>query len=241
MDRRCFITIAALGITLAASAAARPGIYEYFKAGTKRGHSGARLPQGPSHARQTEPAAPSRSAPGIAPWSEAWFSDSTSVRRRIGEMTDALTVPMIGQTYPLPRGGGFVCSRMESEGASGEGVLACVLHCSGPELGGRRQNWFYSSETSPSPTLDRVRWVMVAPTPALRASWWAFVRVVADSLSHVMGPAAWAAPDSSEATWSWRGYTTSMRLHGGAARIDSLELECVSERLAEGEGHAQRP
>ncbi|HET9951130.1 MAG TPA: hypothetical protein VFS09_04975 [Candidatus Eisenbacteria bacterium] len=232
MNRLGIAAIVLLGITLTPTVAAPQGIYEYWKAGTKRSRSKAALPSGHARAGASGASAPSAPARAITPWTPAWFSDSTLVRRRIGEMTEAMTVPMIGQTFPLPRGGGFVCTRREGGEPPAESGLTCVIECAGPELGGRRHNWFYAGGASGTPTLDRVRWLILAPPSSAGAPWRAFVRAVADSLSREMGPPAWAGPDSTVATWRGLDYRTTVRLHGDSARVDSLEVECVSERLA---------
>ena len=155
-------------------------------------------------------------------------------------MTEALTIPMIGQTYPLPRGGGFVCSRPDG-GRPSEGGLSCVLECVGMELGARRRNWFYASASEPAPTLDRVRWVILAPRGTPRAPWRALFLVLSDSLSAAMGRPTWSGADSTDAMWTSEGFTTAMRLHGDPNGVDSLEMECVSERLATSDPREQTP
>jgi hypothetical protein len=241
MSRHGFVAFLVLGVLLAASVAARPGIYEYFKAGTKRSRTKAALPRGHGRAHDGNVASPGRPGVTVVPWSDDWFADSTLVRRRVADMTEALTIPMIGQTFPLPRGGGFVCTRVEGGDGVAAGGLACVIECTGPELGGRRHNWFYASDADPAPTLDRVRWVIVAPAPAPRERWRALVAAVADSLSRAMGPPTWIGPDRMAATWNFHGRTTTMRLHGAAERVDSLDMESVSERLGTRGERARTP
>ena len=232
MGRFGIATIVILGLATGASASSAQGIFEYWKAGTKRGPARPASPHGHPHAGQTGAAAPSSHPPAVAPWTETWFSDSTLVHRRVAETIEALSVPMIGQTFPLPRGGGFACTRLESGAAPAEGDLACVIECVGPELGGRRHNWFYEGGESNVPTLDRVRWLIVAPPASPRAPWRAFVRAVSDSLSRTMGPPSRSDPDSLDVSWSGREYATTLRLHASPACVDSLEIECVSQRLA---------
>jgi hypothetical protein len=224
--------IVVLGLMLSATEASTQGIFEYWKAGTKRGPSRSASPHGHAHPGPTGSPAPSPPAPAITGWTVAWFSDSTLVRRRVGETIEALRVPMIGQTFPLPRGGGFACTRLESGAAPAAGDLVCVIECAGPELGGRRQNWFYADGADGTPTLDRVRWLITAPPSSPRAPWRAFVRAVADSLSRAMGPPAWSGPDSMDVAWNGPDYATTIRLHATPTPVDSLEIECVSKRLA---------
>lgn len=239
MGRRLITAIIVLGVTLAATAAARPGIYEYWKAGTKRSRTKATLPTGRSRLVRREVTLPPASAPAVTPWTESWFANPVLVRARIAEMRAAITVPMIGQSFPLPRGGGFVCTRLEGSGAPTAGGLVRVIECAGSELGGRRQNQFYSGGANDPPTLDRVRWVILAPPSSPRERWRAFLHEAADSLSIPLGPATRSGVDSTDATWTSREFTTTMRLYGDPARVDSLEFECHSERLlaAHASGH----
>ena len=134
-----------------------------------------------------------------------------------------------------------MCAQTGDGGSPAEGGLTCVLQCVGPEVGGRRYNSFYVSGSGAIPTLDRVRWVILAPRSTPRAPWRAFFLVLADSLSCAIGQAVWAGPDSMEAAWNCKGYTATMRLHEAPTRVDSLEMECVSERLAKSGGREQMP
>ena len=232
MRRIGLLAVVGLGLTLAPTAASSQGIYEYWKAGTKRGPSRSALAHGHARAGQTSAPAPSASASTVVPWTSGWFSDSMLVGRGVGEMVEALTVPMIGQSFPLPRGGGFVCTRLDESSPPAAGGLTCVIECVGPELGGRRHNWFYAGGENGTPALDHVRWLILAPSASPRGSWRAFVHAVADSLAPAMGRPAWSVPDSLEVGWTCRDYATTMRLHATATRVDSLEIECVSNRLA---------
>jgi hypothetical protein len=235
MSRRGLVAMGVLGIALAASAAAaRQGIFEYGKAGARTRRSGSTTTRGQASPRQTGPqtSAPSAAAPTTPSWTEAWFADATLVRKRLADIVQAVKVPMIGETYPLPKGGGFVCSRIEGNGASAGGGLTCVLRCDGPELGGRRRNWFYVDRPDGAPVLDRVRWSMPAPRPTPSARWHEFFVALADSITSVMGPPAQGSADGAGVAWSGGGYRTSLRLHGGPAKVDSMEIECLSDRLA---------
>jgi hypothetical protein len=239
--RRSVTGITCIALLLAAVAAARPGMYEYFKAGTKRSRTSATLPHGRGRAGATDAATLAHSTPSVAPWTEAWFADSSLVRRRVAETAEALAVPMIGQAFPLPRGGGFVCTRVDGGGEAASGDLSCVIECAGPALGGRRRNWFFASDADPTPTLDRVRWVITAPAPGGREPWRAFVLEVADSVSRVLGPPDWSDSEHTAATWTAAGRTTLLRLYGDPTHVDSLEMECVSDRLTKRADAAPRP
>jgi hypothetical protein len=235
MSRRGLVAMGVFGVALAASAAvAHQGIFEYWKSGARTRRSGSATTRGQANPRQTSPSAPAPSAatPATPSWTEAWFADSTRVHRRLAEMVQVLKAPMVGETYPLPKGGGFVCSRIEGEGVSGSAGLTCVLRCAGPELGGRRQNWFYADRSDGVPVLDRVRWSIAAPRPSPAAAWRDFLVALTDSITAVMGPPARGGADSTHVAWSWGGRRTTLRLHGGPAKVDSLEIECLSDRLA---------
>ncbi len=241
MNRRHLAAIALLGITLATSAAAHQGIFEYWKAGARRGRSKSSLPAPGSRASQPDATERARSARPPAPWTDAWFSDSTLIKRHLTTMTGSLTVPMIGQGFPLPRGGGFVCSRLEGNNEPADGRLACIIECIGPELGGRRWNRFYVSASDPTPTLDHVRWLVLARHATPPAPLRAFYLALAESLSGVMGQPEWTRPDSAQATWRGKEYTTTMRYHGDPAGVDSLEMVSISERLAASDHRARTP
>jgi hypothetical protein len=240
MSRLSLAAIMVLGITLAASVAARQGTFEYWKAGARTTSKKSAQPPSHSTSRQTSSAARSPSPPTVPSWTEAWFSDPNLVRRRIGEMSEAMANPMIGETYPLPRGGGFVCTQPEGS-VTPSGGLVCVLQCTGPELGGRRYNWFYMAGSAGMPTLERVRWAIVPPRSTPRAPWRPFFFALTDSLSRVMGQPVWSGPDSMGATWNWKGRVTTMRLHAVPTRVDSVDMECVAERLAKGDDRGLAP
>jgi len=241
MSRCRLAAIALLGITLATSATAHQGIFEYWKAGARRGRSKSSLPAPRSRAQESNQPGWERSDRPAAPWTDAWFSDSTLMRRHLATMTGSLTVPMVGQGFPLPKGGGFVCSRIEGGVEPADGGLTCIIECIGPELGGRRWNQFYASEADPEPTLDHVRWLVLAPREAPAERWRAFYLALVDSLSGAMGQPSWTGTDKAEATWRNDDYTTTVRFYGGPARVDSLEMESVSARFAASDRHEQTP
>lgn len=68
--------------------------------------------------------------------------------------------------------------------------------------------------------------------PSARAPWRAFVLALADSLDGLLDGLGWVGPDSVEATWKGKQHSITLRLCGDSERGDSLEVECVSNRLA---------
>ena len=229
-----------LALSLASAAAARPSIFEYWKAGTHTNKSsGSRTPRkspsaesGPRTVRAAEAASVARPSRPSA-WTAAWFSDRDLVRRQLVAMEEAISVPMIGERYPLPRGGGFRCTQAQSDPSQISGAATWVLRCQGPDIGGERENDFYMPAPGIAPVLERVRWVIRPPARTPLASWRVFYRELADSLSRTMGPPTWSGPDSVAARWVWNHCQTTIRLHFHAAGVESLEVACASDRLRE--------
>lgn len=221
------------GLMAASLGSARPGMYEYWKSGTKR--KGSRtLPRESRTSHATSAAAPSTSSrppQGPRPWSEDWFSDPKLVREHLREMAETIRLPMIGEGYPLPRGGGFACTPVDEPAISPNAKR--LLECTGPELGGDRWNEFYAPAPDEPPTLERVRWRIVAPPPAPLDRWRAVVVALRDSLAGSIGAPSWTSADSLSIRWDQDGYRTSVRLYATPSRADSLEITCVSNRLPE--------
>ena len=217
------------GLMAASLGSARPGMVEYWKSGTKR--KGSRtLPHESRTSHTTSSAAPSSQPPrGPQPWSDAWFSDPELVREQVQEMVETIRVPMIGEGYPLPRGGGFACIPVDEPAVSPDAKR--LLECTGPELGGKRWNEFYAPAPDEPLTLERVRWRILAPTPGHVDRWRALVASLRDSLARSIGEPAWTSGDSLSIRWDQDGYRTSVRLYAAPARADSLEITCVSVRL----------
>jgi hypothetical protein len=228
-SRRFALTLL-VGLMAASLGSGRPGMYDYWKAGTKR--KGSRtLPNESRSPRSTAPATPLSPSPqGPEPWTEPWFADPSLVREHVQKMSEAIRVPMIGERFPLPRGGGFSCESVDVGVASPSGTKR-VLECVGPELGGSRWNEFYAPTADALPTLERVRWRILAPTPAHLGPWRAVVTALRDSLTGSFGEPAWASDDSLSLRWNQDGYRTTVRLHATTARAESLEITCVSDRV----------
>jgi hypothetical protein len=212
-------------------AEARPGFWEYGKARTRTKRTSRSVLAQPTRRSRTQPAAPSRATRVQHPptWSLAWFSDRSLVRAQVVAVAEAISHSMIGERYPLPRGGGFRCTGTQSAGrAPGD---EWVLRCAGPELGGTRENDFYQAAPNASPILERVHWVFRSPSKE-RRPWLSFHRELTDSLLRVMGRPAWVSPDSMASRWSWSNMSTTVRFDSGPAEFGSLEVTCLSDRLA---------
>ncbi|HET9252994.1 MAG TPA: hypothetical protein VFP58_12845 [Candidatus Eisenbacteria bacterium] len=229
--RRHLLLVAVLAcIALASLADARPGFYDYWKAGTKRKRSGSTLPQG-RESTSNQRAAPRKTAPesGPEPWTSSWFSDPKLVEEHLAAMTQTIRKPLIGERFPLPRGGGFACSRRD--GGPGAPGLLLSIECHGPDLGGERRNEFYAPSEEAPATLERVRWIIVARDTVASDRWRAVMLALGDSLSRAAGAPEAVHADSMGAACDLDGYTATMRLHASAARMDSFEIRCESDRL----------
>ena len=229
--RRFAITLLA-GLLVASIGHARPGMYDYWKAGTKRKGSST-LPRESRTSHSTTPGTPSASVPkGPEPWTEAWFADPKLVAEHIREMAEAVGVPLIGERFPLPRGGGVPCTPVDPMSAPTVGDMRRVVECNGPSLGGEQWNEFYAPGPDAAPTLEHVRWRIQAHAPAHVAAWRGVVTALRDSLSGSIGVPTWTSPDSLALRWDQAGYRTTITLHVTAARADSLEITCVSDRMS---------
>lgn len=170
-------------------------------------------------------------AQGPPLWSEAWFSNRGLVREQVRSMVGAITASMVGESYPLSRGGGFRCTQPSGAGAGGASSWA--MRCTGLEIGGQRENDFNVITPGAAPVLERVRWLVVAPASSRGEQWHNFYSELTDSLTRAMGQPSWTAADHSSVRWSWNGAETTALIHGGTAHVESLEITCLSNRLAE--------
>jgi len=164
-------------------------------------------------------------------WTETWFSNRALVRGQIQAMVEAITASMIGERYPLPRGGGFRCTQPGGRGDPDAPPWA--MRCVGTDVGSQRENDFSVVAPGTAPVLERVRWIVVAPAPTHSEAWRPFCAELTDSITRVMGSPSWTASDHSGARWNWNGAETTLRFHGVAAHSESLEVTCLSDRLAE--------
>lgn len=229
----CFALALLAGILVASAGSGRPGMYDYWKAGTKRKGSATLPRESRSSSRSTAPAVPSAPVPkGPEPWTEAWFGDPKLVAEHVHEMAEAISLPLIGERFPLPRGGGVPCTPLDPMSAPAVGDMRRVVECNGPSLGGERWNDFYAPGPDAAPTLENVRWRILAPAPAHVAAWRGVVTALRDSLSGSIGVPTWTSPDSLALRWDQAGYRTTMTLHVTAAQADSLVITCVSDRMA---------
>jgi len=164
-------------------------------------------------------------------WSEAWFTNHALVRGQVVAMVQAITASMIGESYPLPRGGGFRCTQPSGAGGQGDGP-AWAMRCTGSDVGGQRENDFNVITPGTAPVLERVRWIVVAPASSHTEAWRGFYKELTDSLTRALGPASWSA-DHMSARWDSNVAETTARLHGVPTHPESLEVTCLSDRLAE--------
>jgi len=181
-------------------------------------------------AKHTAETAREPRAEGPATWSEAWFANHALVRGQIEAMVQTITASMIGERYPLPRGGGFRCTQPSGAGAGDDPAWA--MRCTGTEAGSQRENDFNVITPGTAPVLERVHWIVVAPQATHPEAWRSFYRDLTDSLTRVMGTPSWAA-DHMSARWNWNGTETTARIHEVSAHSESLEVTCLSDRLAE--------
>jgi len=170
-------------------------------------------------------------AQGPPLWSEAWFSNRGLVREQVRAMVGAITESMVGESYPLSRGGGFRCTQPNA--AADGGAPSWAMRCTGSEIGGQRENDFNVITPGTAPVLERVRWLVVAPASARGEQWRSFYTELTDSLTRAMGQPSWTAADHSSVRWSWNGSETTTHFHGGTSHAESLEVTCLSNRLAE--------
>ena len=219
---------------------------EYGRAGTQV-HTSSRSPvprvpkaaaagssstQGAHLIRAQHTAAASEShAQGPPIWSEAWFSNRALVRGQIQEMVQSITASMIGERYPLPRGGGYRCTQPTGGAETNGDGRSWAMRCVGSEVGGQRENDFSVLAPGTAPVLERVRWLVVAS--GRPEAWHGFYQELTDSLTRAIGPPSWAAADHAGVRWNGNGSEITARLHGTSAYAESLEVTCVSDRLAE--------
>ena len=217
-----------------ASTAAGQGIFEYWKAGahTKRGKSP--LPSTPPSSPSTVQHAPGSGvavhAPaGPAAWSRAWFADHAAVRRQIASLRDAVAVSMIGERYPLPRGGGFRCTPFDAAPHAPDDPEPWAMRCTGPDASFARENFFACPAPGAAPVLVQVRWTVRVPAGASAAEWSSYYRALADTLTQALGSAVTA--DSTVLQWDRSDHAVTAQLHGSPAHPDSIEILARSTAL----------
>jgi hypothetical protein len=225
------IYLIALMLALGSTAGAQ-GIFEYWKAGahTKRGK--APLPStSPSSTVQHAPGSDARAHPpaGPAPWTHAWFADRAAVSRQIAALRDAVAAPMIGERYPLPRGGGFRCTPFDAAPHAPDDAEPWAMRCAGPDASCARENFFACQTPGAVPTLVQVRWTARVPAGAAAAEWRSHYQALADTLTRALGPPASA--DSTMFRWDRADHAITARIHGSFARPDSIEILARSSSL----------
>ena len=228
--RRLVLIVAMLAL---GSTALAQGVFEYWKAGahTKRS-SRSPLPSATprSTVKQAPAGSPGAARPAAEPtWTEAWFADRGAVRRQIGALRDAIAVPMIGERYPLPRGGGFRCSDLDAEPRAAEDPEPWAMRCSGTDAGCTRENFFVLPGPGTAPVLLRVRWA--ARSSSSPAAWRSYYRELADTLARAIGQPAWVSPDSMATRWERSDHAITLRLHLSPAHTESLEVVARSSLL----------
>ncbi len=228
--RRLVLIVAMLAL---GSTALAQGVFEYWKAGahTKRS-SRSPLPRTtpPSTVKHAPAGSPGAARPAAEPaWTEAWFADRGAVRRQIGALRDAIAVPMIGERYPLPRGGGFRCSDLDAAPRAADDPEPWAMRCSGTDAGLTRENFFVLPGPNTAPVLVQVCWAARASSST--AAWRSYYRELADTLSRAMGQPVWVAPDSMGMRWERSDHAITLRLHVSPAHAESLEVIARSSLL----------
>ena len=227
--RRLVLIVAMLAL---GSTALAQGVFEYWKAGahTKRS-SRSPLPSATPRSSGQQTAARSPGArPAAEPaWTAAWFADRDAVRRQIGALREAIAVPMIGERYPLPRGGGFRCSELDAGPRGIDDPEPWAMRCSGTDAGCARENFFVMPGPDAAPVLLQVTWA--ARASSATAAWRSYCRELADTLTRAIGPPVWVAPDSMAARWERSDHAVTLRLYGGPAHAESLEVVARSSLL----------
>ena len=227
---RRFALIALL-LALASSAAAQ-GIFEYWKAGARTKHTTSTPLPGPQPRTVSgTPSSGSSRPAGPSAWTQAWFADRGSVAKQIAALRGAIAEPMIGERYPLPRGGGFRCTDFDASPHAPGDPEPWAMRCAGPDASCARENFFTCPAPGAAPTLAQVRWTARARDAATATSWRPYCRALADTLTRAWGSPAWIAADSTAVRWSREGFAVTLRLHGAAARPDSLEILARSSDL----------
>jgi hypothetical protein len=225
------IYLIALMLAVASTAAAQ-GIFEYWKAGahTKRGKSPLPTTSPSSTVRQAPGSAVRAHAPaGPAAWTHAWFADRAAVSRQIAALRDAVAVPMIGEHYPLPRGGGFRCTPFDAAAHAPDDAEPWAMRCAGPDASCARENFFACPAPGAAPTLVQVRWTARAPAGAATAEWRSYYRALADTLTQALGRPA--SVDSTMLRWERSDHAITARFHGSSAHPDSIEILARSSSL----------
>ena len=225
------IYLIAFMLVLASSAAAQ-GIFEYWKAGahTKRGKSP--LPStSPSPTVQHGPGGgvAVHAAAGPAAWTHAWFADRAAVRKQVAALKEAVGNSMIGERYPLPRGGGFRCTPFDAAPHAPDDPEPWAMRCTGSDASCARENFFACPSPGAAPVLVQVRWTARVPAEASAAEWRSYFRALADTLTQALGSPAVA--DSTMLRWDRSDHAVTARLHGGSARADSIEILARSSTL----------
>ena len=225
------IYLIALMLILASTATAQ-GIFEYWKAGahTKRGKSPLPSTSPSSTVQQASGSAVRARAPaGPAAWTHAWFADRAAVSRQIAALRDAVAAPMIGERYPLPRGGGFRCTPFDAAPHAPDDAEPWAMRCAGSDAACTRENFFACPAPGSAPALVQVRWTARIPDAAAAAEWRSYYRALADTLTRALGPPASA--DSTMLRWDRSDHAITARIHGSSAHPDSIEVVARANTL----------
>jgi len=160
-------------------------------------------------------------------WSAAWFADSVYVKRTVVAMADSITAARAGAKYPEGRAGR---SRDEFHGQSYSipPDEYWLFRCAGSEFAGRREDFYYQVSADSAPTLERVRWVVSAPSGTVPSRWREFRSRLADRLARSWGP---SNESGSEGPLHGNASSLTIRLIGTAMTVDSLEIELRTDRL----------
>src|SRR5262249_4909752 len=153
------------------------------------------------------------------------FADSTFVKGTLTAMADTIASARLGAHYPQGRAGPS-CVEFHGQSYSINPEEYWVFRCDGPEFGGQREDLYYQVAADSAPSLERVRWVIVAPPNSAPRSWRDFRSGLATRLSRSWGPSSGA---NDESPLHGNHGTLTIRLNQTSTSVDSLEIELHSD------------
>jgi len=160
-------------------------------------------------------------------WSTAWFEDSAAVKRTLTVMADSISTARLGAGYP---GGssGASCDEFHGQSYSTAPEDYWLFRCADPSFGGNREDLYYEVVPDSAPSMERVRWVIVAPPNSAPRSWRDFRSALATRLSR-----SWGSSGGGNDEGALHGSLGSLtiRLNQTATSVGSLEIELRTDRL----------
>jgi len=160
-------------------------------------------------------------------WSASWFADSAFVKRTLTVMADSIAADRLGARYPQGSSGAS-CEEFHGQSYSIDPEGYWLFRCEDLQFGGRREDLYYQVVADSAPSLEFVRWVIVAPPNSAPRSWRDFRSALATEISRSGGSFQGA---SDEGPLHGNGGTLTIRLNQTAATVDSLEVELRTDRL----------